>query len=351
MVAPTLEEILKAAASLGASDIHIIANSPPQIRAYGKLSKLPLKSLSSEEAHTICLSILTKEQKERFLEEMEIDFTFEAQNIGRFRVNLYFQKGSAAAALRSVPKEIPALNSAYPPIFKELICYEKGLILVTGPTGSGKSTTLAAMINEINEKEHKHVITIEDPIEFYHEHKNSIISQREVGRDTTSFALALKYALREDPDVIMVGETRDAQTTKAAVTAAETGHLVLATTHTNSAVSTINRIIDIFPSEERALVRTQLSMSLLAVISQALVPTTDGKLVAAYEILINNPAIANLIREDKIHQIYSQLQLGQGKTGMQTMSKSLLELVRAKIISKDNALRFATNKEEMERGL
>ncbi|MGE4398657.1 MAG: type IV pilus twitching motility protein PilT [Campylobacterales bacterium] len=352
MSSMTLDKILQTVTAYKASDLHLIAGTEPQIRISGKLAPLDLEVLDSASLQSLCYSVINDNQKKYFEENKELDFTFALKGVGRFRANYYFQQGSVAAAFRIIPEKIPTLEDLNgPSIFGELVKREKGLILVTGPTGSGKSTTMAAMINEININERKHIITIEDPVEFHHEHKSSVISQRNVGEDTKSFSSALKYAMREDPDVILVGEMRDVETIRAAVTAAETGHLVFATVHTNSATQTINRIINVFPSEEQAIIRTQLSMSLSAIISQTLVPKIDGGRVAAHEILINNPAIANLIREDKVHQIYSQLQLGQSKTGMQTLSQVLIDLVRARIVAKDDALRFATNKEEVERAL
>lgn len=345
----TIDKILETVVSYKASDLHIIADSEPQIRISGKLTPLAIDKLTSDDVHKLCYSILSDNQKKVFEENKELDFTFNMQGIGRFRGNYYMQKGTLAASFRIIPEDIPSLDDLdSPKIFKEFLKQEKGLILVTGPTGSGKSTTLAAMIKEINQTEHKHIITIEDPIEFNHKHIKSIVSQRNVGDDTKSFATALKYAMREDPDVILVGEMRDTETIRAALVAAETGHLVLGTIHTNSAPQTINRIINVFPSEEQAIIRTQLSMSLNAVIAKTLIPMINGGRVAAYEILINTPAIANLIREDKAFQIYSQMQLGQNISGMQTMTQHIKEHLKAGLISVENALRFASNKEDIK---
>ncbi len=344
----TLDKILQTVTAYKASDLHLVAGSEPQIRIAGKLTPLDIEKLDQPTLQSLCYSVINDNQKKHFEEFKELDFTFLLKGVGRFRANYYFQRGSVAAAFRIIPEYIPTLDDiGAPSIFRELTRHEKGLILVTGPTGSGKSTTLAAMINEINQNENKHIITIEDPIEFNHEHIKSVISQRNVGEDTNSFASALKYAMREDPDVILVGEMRDVETIRAAVTAAETGHLVFATVHTNSAIQTINRIVIVFPAEDQALLRTQISMSLTAIISQTLVPTIDGGRVAVHEILISNPAIANLIREDKAHQIYSQLQLNQSKTGMQTQAQVLIDFVKSRIITKDDALRFASNQEEV----
>jgi twitching motility protein PilT len=348
----TLDKILKTVVAYKASDLHLVEGVEPQVRISGKLAPLDMEKLEAADAQSLCYSVISDSQKKQFEETKELDFTFMLKDIGRFRANYYMQRGSVAAAFRIIPERIPTLDDLNaPPIFRELCKREKGLVLVTGPTGSGKSTTLAAMINEINLTEHKHIITIEDPIEFNHDHIKSIISQRNVGDDTMSFATALKYAMREDPDIILVGEMRDVETIRAAVTAAETGHLVFATVHTNSATQTINRIINVFPSEEQSIIRTQLSMSLTAVVSQMLLPKIEGGRIAVHEILINNPAIANLIREDKVFQIYSQMQLNQGKTGMQTLAQVLIELVRNGVIDKENALRFATNKDEVERAV
>lgn len=348
----TLDKILQTVTAYKASDLHLVAGSEPQIRIGGRLTPLDLEKLDPSNLQSLCYSVINDNQKKHFEEFKELDFTFLLKGVGRFRANYYFQRGSVAAAFRIIPERIPTLDDIEAPsIFKELIRHEKGLILVTGPTGSGKSTTLAAMINEINLSEQKHIITIEDPIEFNHEHIKSVISQRNVGEDTNSFASALKYAMREDPDIILVGEMRDVETIRAAVTAAETGHLVFATVHTNSATQTINRIVNVFPAEEQSMIRTQISMSLTAVVSQTLIPKIGGGRVAAHEIMVTNPAIANLIREDKVHQIYSQLQLNQSKTGMQTLSQVIIELVKSRLITKEDALRFATNYEEVSRAL
>jgi len=348
----TLDKILKTVVAYKASDLHLVEGIEPQIRISGKLTPLDIEKLEAADVQSLCYSVINDSQKKHFEEVRELDFTFMLKDVGRFRANYYMQRGSVAAAFRIIPERIPTLDDLNAPsIFKELCKKEKGLVLVTGPTGSGKSTTLAAMINEINLTERKHIITIEDPIEFNHDHRNSIISQRNVGDDTASFAAALKYAMREDPDIILVGEMRDVETIRAAVTAAETGHLVFATVHTNSATQTINRIINVFPAEEQAIIRTQLSMSLTAVVSQTLVPKIEGGRIAAHEILINNPAIANLIREDKVFQIYSQMQLNQAKTGMQTLSQVLIDLVRGGVVDKEHALRFATNRDEVERAV
>ncbi|MEF3191034.1 MAG: PilT/PilU family type 4a pilus ATPase, partial [Campylobacterales bacterium] len=283
----TMDQLLRTVVAYKASDLHLVAGSEPQVRIDGKLIPMRVDKFDGTRIQALVYSILTDGQKQRFEENKELDFAFVLAGVGRFRGNVYMQRGSVAAAFRIIPEKTPSIDDLkMPPVIKELVKRERGLILVTGPTGSGKSTTLAAMINEINETEHKHIITIEDPVEFYHNHKNSLVSQRTVGEDTKSFAAALKYALREDPDVILIGEMRDIETIRAALTAAETGHLVFGTLHTNSAIKTINRIINVFPEEEQALVRTQLSLNLTAVIAQALLPKIEGGRIAALEILI-----------------------------------------------------------------
>ena len=309
-----------------------------------------LPKLTGKEIEDLCYSIITEKQKMIFEENMELDFAVMIPEIGRFRANYYKTLGNIAAAFRIIPLAIPSLDDLNAPeVFYTITKKEKGLILVTGPTGSGKSTTLAAMLNEINKTERKHIITIEDPVEFVHTNKKSLFSHREVGNDTKSFAAALKYSLREDPDVILIGEMRDKETISAALTAAETGHLVFGTLHTNSAYQTINRIIDVFSGEEQPQIRAMVSTSLIAVISQALVPKVGGGRVAVQEILINTPAIANLTRENKIHQIYSQMQLSQKTTGMQTQTQVLVKYLKSNIITRENALKYSNNPVELEK--
>ena len=343
-----MNSLLKTVVAHNASDLHLVANSEPQVRIDGSLVPLNLPKLTGDEIQEICYSIITDKQKKEFEENLELDFSFGFKDIARFRANYYKTLGEVAAAFRIIPSKVPSLDDlGAPEIFKSLIRREKGLILVTGPTGSGKSTTLAAMLNEINENEHKHIITIEDPVEFLHSNKKGLFSFRELGSDTKSYATALKYALREDPDIILIGEMRDQETIQAALTAAETGHLVFGTLHTNSAPQTINRIIDVFAPEAQAQIRAQLSTSLVAVVSQALMPKIEGGRIAVHEIMITNPAISNLIRENKIHQIYSQMQLNQQQTGMQTQTKVLQKLLMNKIISKDVALKYSNRPEEL----
>lgn len=346
---PSIRSLLKSVIAYKASDLHIVNKSEPQIRIDGKLIPLNLPKLTSDSIKELCYAVITDRQKKELEEEKELDFSIQFPEIGRFRVNYYYTiEGSVAAAFRPIPSIIPSLDDLKAPeVFKKIIKREKGLILVTGPTGSGKSTTLAAMLNEINENEHKHIITIEDPIEFVHENKKSLFSYRGVGEETKSFASALKHSLRQDPDIILVGELRDRETISTAITAAETGHLVLGTLHTTSAVQTINRIIDSFEGSEQVQIRNMLSVSLSAVISQALLPKSGGGRYAIHEVLINSNAIANLIREDKVHQIYSQLQLNQAETGMFTQTQALISAIKANLISKDSAIRQSTQPQEL----
>ncbi|WP_456322489.1 type IV pilus twitching motility protein PilT [Hydrogenimonas sp.] len=343
-----IRKLLKNVVAYKASDLHLVDRSEPQIRIDGKLVPLNLPKLEGKAIEKMCYSIITEKQKKSFEENSELDFAIDVPDVGRFRANYYRTMDEVAAAFRVIPTQIPSLDDLETPqIYKKLILREKGLILVTGPTGSGKSTTLAAMLNEINISERKHIITIEDPIEFVHQNKLSLFSHRNVGSDTASFANALKYSLREDPDVILIGEMRDKETIAAALTAAETGHLVFGTLHTSSAPQTVNRIIDVFSGNEQSQVRAQLSTSLVAVISQALLPRIGGGRIAVPEILVNTPAIANLIREGKVHQIYSQMQLGQGESGMQTQTQVLLKLVKGHLIEKSDALQFSTRPDEL----
>ena len=350
MASYTLEQLLKNIHQHGASDLHLNVNVEPMLRIDGKLQPLNIPKLTDEDITELCYSILIEKQKAKFEENLELDFSYDIPNVSRFRANYFYERGHLGAVFRIIPEKPLSLDELNAPaVFKKLIKKEKGLVLVTGPTGSGKSTTLAAMINEINTMYAKHIITIEDPIEFVHRHKKSLISQREVGKDTKSFLNALKASLREDPDVILIGEMRDKETIAAAITAAETGHLVFGTLHTNSADQTINRIVNVFPAEEQAQIRTQLSMGLLAVIAQVLLPKIGGGRIAAHEIMINNPAIANLIRENKIQQIYSQMQLNQGATGMQTMNQILADLVRKSIVTPETAMNYSTKSQELRK--
>jgi twitching motility protein PilT len=346
---PSIRALLKSVIAYKASDLHIVNKSEPQMRIDGKLIPLNLPKLTADVIKELCYAIITDKQKKELEEEKELDFSIQFPEIGRFRANYYYTiEGSVGAAFRPIPTTIPSLEELKAPgVFKRIIQREKGLILVTGPTGSGKSTTLAAMLNEINENENKHIITIEDPIEFVHQHKKSLFSYRGVGEDTKTFASALKHSLRQDPDIILVGEMRDRETISTAITAAETGHLVLGTLHTTSAIQTINRIIDSFEGGEQVQIRNMLSVSLAAVISQALLPKIGGGRCAIHEVLINTNAIANLIREDKVHQIYSQLQLNQAETGMFTQTQALVAAIKANLITKESALRQSVQPQEL----
>ncbi len=347
-----VKKLLQSVVVHKASDLHLIAKKEPLLRLDGKLRPINMPRLTGEDIEEMCYTLMTEKQKKVFEETNELDFAVELEGIGRFRVNYYRTLGDMAAAFRIIPVKLPSLEEIdAPPVYSKLIQREKGLILVTGPTGSGKSTTLAAMLNEINLHESKHIITVEDPVEFVHQHKKCVFSHRSVGEDTRSFATALKYAMREDPDIILIGEMRDKETISAALTAAETGHLVFATLHTNSAPGTVNRIIDVFGGDEQPQVRAMLSSSLVAVISQALVPKIGGGRVAVPEILVTNHAIANLIREDKVHQIYSAMQLGQEESGMQTQNQVMLRLLRQGLISRETALQYSNRPDELKKQL
>ncbi len=344
-----IRALLKTITDYKASDLHLVSRSEPQIRIDGKLTPLDLPKLTGQTIEAMCYTLITDKQKKELEERKELDFAIEFPNIGRFRANYYYtMNGEVAAAFRTIPTKIPSIDELkLPEIFKDIVKKEKGLILVTGPTGSGKSTTLAAMLNEINLKEAKHIITIEDPVEFIHQNKKSLFSHRNVGVDTFSFANGLKFSLREDPDIILVGEMRDRETISTAITAAETGHLVFATLHTNSAVQTVNRIVDSFEGGEQIQVRNMLSTSLTAIISQSLLPKVGGGRLAILEILLTNSAISNLIRENKIHQIYSQMQLNQMKSGMRTQTQSMVWAIKNNLIDKDTAMRFSTQPQEL----
>jgi len=344
-----IKKLLQSVVKYGASDLHLVSRSEPQVRVDGTLKPVNLPKLVGEDIEEMCYSVLTEKQKQEFEEHQELDFALFLPGIGRFRANYYKTLGDMAAAFRIIPIEIPSLDDlGSPTVYKELIQREKGLILVTGPTGSGKSTTLAAMLNEINLTENKHIVTVEDPVEFIHQNKKSVFSHRGVGEDTESFAQALKYAMRQDPDIILIGEMRDKETIEAALTAAETGHLVFGTLHTSSAPGTVNRIIDVFSGDEQPQIRAMISSSLVAVISQSLLPKMNGGRLAIPEILVTNHAISNLIREDKVHQIYSSMQLGQGSSGMQTQTQGLEKAVKSGLISKETALQYANKPDELK---
>ncbi len=348
-----MHELFHEMAGLKASDLHITSGAPPMIRVHGSMTPLPYEPLGANDTKQLCYSVLNEQQKKKFEEENELDFSFGIQGLSRFRGNLFVQRGAVGAVFRAIPDTAPPLASlGLPPAAEDLIKLPRGLILVTGPTGSGKSTTMAAMIDQINETRPEHIVTIEDPIEFIHQHKRCVVNQREVFADTQSFRQALKHILRQDPDVVLIGELRDLETIEAALTIAETGHLVFATLHTNSAVQTVNRVIDVFPAHQQAQVRAQLSLVVEAVLSQTLLPKMDGSgRTMACELMIPNPAIRNLIREEKVHQLYSQMQVGQQKFGMVTLSQSLLDLVSRNVISPETALEAATEPEELKQML
>ena len=347
----SLSDLLKKLYEAGGSDLHITTNSAPQIRVHGHLKPLDgYRPLTSADTKQLAYSVLTDAQKHRFEENLELDFSFGVKGLSRFRANLFNQRGAVGAVFRAIPYEIKPFDElGLPPVVKTLCDKPRGLILVTGPTGSGKSTTLAAMVDKVNTDRHEHILTIEDPIEFLHSHKNCLVNQREVNADTHGFSDALRTALRQDPDVVLVGEMRDLETIESALRIAETGHLTFATLHTNSAASTINRIIDVFPAGQQAQIRAQLSLVLEGIMCQALLPKADGKGRAmALEILVPNSAIRNLIREDKVHQIYSMMQTGQDKYGMQTFNQSLATLYHKRLISLETAMQRSSNTDELK---
>jgi twitching motility protein PilT len=345
-----LHQLLKAMVDRGASDLHITTGSPPQLRIDGELVPLKMNPLSPVDTKQLCYSILTDAQKHKFEEENELDLSFGVKGLSRFRSNIFMQRGAVAGAFRTIPFKILTFQElGLPPIVQELSKKPRGLILVTGPTGSGKSTTLASIIDKINTDRHEHIMTIEDPIEYLHPHKNCLVNQREIGADTKSFKLALKYILRQDPDVVLVGEMRDLETIESALVIAETGHIAFATLHTNSAVQTINRVLDVFPPYQQPQVRAQLSFVLEGIMSQSLMAKQGGSgRVLALEVMIPNPAIRNLIREDKVHQIYSSMQVGQSKFGMQTFNQALASLLSRKVISMDEAFGRSSDPEELK---
>ena len=347
---PTLNSMLKTMVEQGASDLHLTTNSPPMIRIDGTLRPLNAPPLSPSDTKQISYSILTDKQKQRLEENLELDFSFGIKGLSRFRSNVFHQRGAIAAAFRQIPYEIRGFRElGLPPIVEALCKKPRGLVLVTGPTGSGKSTTLASMIDRINQDRQEHIVTIEDPVEYLHGHKSCIVNQRELNADTHSFANALKSVLRQDPDVVLIGEMRDFETVEAALRIAETGHLTFATLHTNSAAETLNRIIDVFPPHQQAQIRVQLSFVLQGIMCQSLLQKASGKGRAlAMEILIPTTAIRNLIREDKIHQIYGMMQTGQSKYGMQTFNQSLAALYFKRQITMQTAIARSSYPDELQ---
>lgn len=346
----SLSDLLKKLIEMGGSDLHLTTNTLPQVRVDGHLRPIEgERTLTSADTKSLAYSVLTDAQKHRFEEQLELDFSFGVRGLSRFRANLFNQRGAVGAVFRAIPYEIKDFDQlSLPAVVAQLCDRPRGLVLVTGPTGSGKSTTLAAMLDKVNRERHEHIVTIEDPIEFLHSHKSCIVNQREVGADTRGFAEALRTALRQDPDVVLVGEMRDLETIESALRIAETGHLTFATLHTNSAATTINRIIDVFPSAQQSQIRAQLSMVLEGVLCQTLLPRADGRgRVMALEILVPNPAIRNLIREDKVHQIYSMMQTGQGKHGMQTLNQALATLYHKRLITIEVAMQRSSNADEL----
>jgi len=352
-VSVKIQQLFKLMVESGASDLHLTPSTPPGLRVNGEVVRVKIPPLTPADSKRLIYQILSEEQKAEFEKNLELDLSFGIKGLARFRANVFFSKGGVAAVFRLIPSIIPdfkALN--LPRVLLEMTEVSNGLILVTGPTGSGKSTTLAALIDKLNDSEAGHIITLEDPVEFVHPHKNCIVNQREIGADSLSFSNALKSLLRQDPDIVLVGELRDVETIEAALTIAETGHLVFGTLHTNSTVQTINRVINVFPAHQQDQIRTLLSFVLQGVVSQQLLPKSfEPGRVASLEILLPTPAIRNLIREDKIHQIYSQMQVGQEKTGMMTMNQSLSTWVEKGVIDANTAMSYTTMPEELAQKL
>ncbi len=346
----SLPELLQKLVGMNGSDLHITTATPPQVRVHGHLQRLPASEMGPAETKQLVYSVLTDAQKKRFEETQELDFSFGIKGLARFRCNVFTQRGAVAAVYRLIPEKIRSFDElGLPKVIATLAERPRGLVLVTGPTGSGKSTTLAAMLDKINTERHEHILTIEDPIEFVHSHKNCVVNQREVHSDTRSFSNSLRAALREDPDIVLIGEMRDLETVEAALKIAETGHLTFGTLHTNSAAQTINRIIDIFPAGQQSQIRTQLSLVLEGIVCQALLPRADGRgRVASLEILVPSPAIRALIRDDKVHQIYGAMQTGQDKYGMQTANQSLASLYMKKLITLEAAMNSSSNRDELQ---
>lgn len=344
-----IQQLFKFMVDNKASDLHLVVGSPPGMRIHGEIVKIKIPPLKPDDTKRLIYQILTEEQKSEFEKNLELDFSFGIKGLARFRANIFYSKGAVSGVFRQIPSVIPDFKSLnLPNTLLTMTDVSNGLILVTGPTGSGKSTTLASLIDRLNEKEAGHIITLEDPIEFVHQHRGCIVNQREIGADSLEFSAALKSLLRQDPDIVLVGELRDAETIEAALTIAETGHLVFGTLHTNSCVQTINRIINVFPAHQQVQVRTLLSFVLQGVVSQQLIPKSfESGRCMAMEILIPTPGIRNLMREDKVHQIYSQMQIGQDKSGMVTMNQSLKRLVDTGLISVESAMGYTTAPEEL----
>jgi twitching motility protein PilT len=346
----TMHQLLKTLVDQGGTDLHVTTNSPPQIRIDGKMVPLQIPALGPKDTKSLAYSVLTDAQKHRFEENLELDFSFGVKGMARFRANIFFQRGAVAGAFRTIPWEIRSFKDlGLPPVVASLCDKPRGLILVTGPTGSGKSTTLASMLDKVNAERHEHIVTIEDPIEYLHSHKSCLVNQRELHADTKSFPNALRAALRQDPDIVLIGEMRDLETIESALRIAETGHLTFATLHTNSASQTINRIIDVFSPHQQSQVRAQLSLVLEGILCQALLPRPNGQGRAlAMEVMVPNSAIRYLIREDKVHQIYSAMQVGQLRYGMQTFNQSLSSLVASRQVTLELALGMSSNPDELE---
>src|SRR5579864_5921255 len=346
----SLPDLLKTVVDMDGSDLHIATNTPPQIRVNGHLQRLQGPDMQPADTKQLVYSVLTDAQKQRFEETMELDFSFGIRGLARFRCNVFNQRGAVGAVYRLIPEKVRTFGElGLPSVLATLADRPRGLVLITGPTGSGKSTTLAAMLDKINSERHSHILTIEDPIEYIHQHKNCLVNQREVHSDTGSFSNALRAALREDPDIVLIGEMRDLETVEAALKIAETGHLTFGTLHTNSAAQTINRIIDIFPANQQAQIRTQLSLVIEGIVCQALLPRADGAgRVCSVEVMIPTPAIRNLIRDDKVHQIYGAMQAGQEKLGMQTANQSLASLYQKRAITLEVAMTASSNRDELQ---
>lgn len=347
-----IHRLLQTVVEKGGSDLHITVGAPPAIRIHGQIYRLKMPPLTPTDTQEVAYSLMTEKQRKTFETYNEVDMSFKWKDRGRFRANFFRQKGAVAGVLRMIPTKVRRFDDlGLPEALKDVIDKPNGLVLVTGPTGSGKSTTLASLVHEVNRLHRGHILTIEDPIEFVHEHESCLVNQREVGSDTESFTAALKYALRQDPDFVLIGEIRDRDTMETALRIAETGHLTLATLHTNTAIQTIHRILDFFPSEQQESVRTQLSFVLQAILSQKLLSRVDGGRVMTYELLMPNQAIRHLIREDKTHQIYSQMQVGQKGSGMNTMNQNLCQLLSQNLISRDTAWKASPDQQELAKML